>query len=118
MIETSSGNDDDRPATFRLTTTRTGNKLVTSKEMDLTMIKKWSGWFEIARYSKDDDFRSLPMSDLGREPTVRFRPIAERRYSRWQECSRQFSLSECDAGWRTRQRRVRRGKQVANVDLY
>ena len=36
MIETSSGSDDDRPATLRLTTTRTGNKLVTLKEVDFS----------------------------------------------------------------------------------
>lgn len=36
MIETSSGRDDDRPATLRLTTTRAGNKLVTLKEIDFS----------------------------------------------------------------------------------
>ena len=36
MIETSSGNDDDRPATLRLTTIRTGNKLVTLKEVNFS----------------------------------------------------------------------------------
>jgi hypothetical protein len=36
MIETSSGRDDDRPATLRLTTTRSGTKLVTLKEVDFS----------------------------------------------------------------------------------
>ena len=34
------------------------------------MTKKRSGWFEIARHSKDDDFRSLLMSVLGRKRTL------------------------------------------------
>ena len=36
IIETSDGKDDDRPATLRLTTTLTGSKLVTLKEVDFT----------------------------------------------------------------------------------
>jgi len=36
MIETSSGSDDNRPATLRLTTTRSRNKLVTWKEVDFS----------------------------------------------------------------------------------
>ena len=36
LIETSSGRDDDRPATLRLTSTRIGNKLVTLKEVDFS----------------------------------------------------------------------------------
>lgn len=34
MVETIVGSDDDRPATVRLTTTRTGSRLVTLKEVD------------------------------------------------------------------------------------
>jgi len=34
LIETIAGKDDDRPATIRLTTTRTGKKVVTLKEVD------------------------------------------------------------------------------------
>jgi hypothetical protein len=36
LIEVSEGQDDERPATLRLTTTRAGNKLVTLKEVDFS----------------------------------------------------------------------------------
>jgi hypothetical protein len=36
LVETAAGTDDDRPATLRTTTTRTGNDLVALKEVDFT----------------------------------------------------------------------------------